>query len=58
MKRKLIKRNKAFLSKCIKDAKGWPLYLFLYDKYSKNVSYGNAVLQEAQKGIIYETGPH
>lgn len=35
MKRKLIKRNKAFLSKCIKDAKGWPLYLFLYDRYSK-----------------------
>lgn len=36
MKRKLIKRNKAFLSKCIKnDAKGWPLYLFFYDKYSK-----------------------
>lgn len=36
MKRKLIKRNKAFLSKCIKnDAKGWPLYLFFYDKCSK-----------------------
>lgn len=34
MKRKLIKRNKAFLSKCIKDAKGWPLDLFLY-RYSE-----------------------
>lgn len=37
MKRKLIKRNKMFLSKCIKAAKGWPLSLFLYDRYSKQV---------------------
>ena len=35
MKRKLIKRNKEFLSKCVKAAKGWPLPLFLYDRYSK-----------------------
>lgn len=35
MKRKLIKRNKEFLSKCLKAAKGWPLSLFLYDWYSK-----------------------
>lgn len=35
MKRKLIKRNKRFLSKCIKAANGWPLSIFLWDYYSK-----------------------
>lgn len=35
MKRKLIKRNKEFLNNCIKAANGWPLFIFLYDWYSK-----------------------
>ena len=35
MKRKLIARNKAFLTNCLKRAGGWPLGLWLYDNYSK-----------------------
>ena len=57
MKRKLIKRNKAFLSKCIKDAKGWPLYLFLYDRYSKmsvmETRY-HRKLPPLQEGVCHE----
>lgn len=56
MKRKLIKRNKAFLSKCIKDAKGWPLNLFLYDRYSKQAVWEERYYRKLRKESYTKQG--